>query len=69
MVEQKQQRRYFLGANWKCNGTTAFLKDIVNNLFNDVEYDKNKLDIMVLPGFLHLSLVQAIVNPGIMIGA
>ena len=43
MVEQKQQRRYFLGANWKCNGTTAFLKDIVNNLFNDVEYDKNKL--------------------------
>lgn len=43
MVEQKQQRRYFLGANWKCNGTTAFLKDIVNNLINDVEYDKNKL--------------------------
>ena len=26
-------------------------------------------DIMVLPGFLHLSLVQAIVNPGIMVGA
>jgi len=26
-------------------------------------------DIMVLPGFLHLSLVQATVNPGIMIGA
>jgi triosephosphate isomerase len=24
---------------------------------------------MVLPGFLHLSLVQATVNPGIMIGA
>ena len=24
---------------------------------------------MVLPGFLHLSLVQAIVNPGIMVGA
>ena len=24
---------------------------------------------MVLPGFLHLSLVQAIVNPGILIGA
>lgn len=36
---------------------------------NDLEYDSDKLDIMVLPGFLHLSLVQAIVNPGIMVGA
>ena len=40
MVEQRQrQRRYFLGANWKCNGTTAFVKDIVTHLINDLEYD------------------------------
>ena len=26
-------------------------------------------DIMVLPGFLHLALVQAIVKPGILVGA
>ena len=96
MAEQRQ-RRYFLGANWKCNGTTAFTKDIVNHLINDLEYDQNKLgtytqiinrlnrficmcgglslrllfltDIMVLPGFLHLALVSAIVKPGIMVGA
>ena len=42
MAEQRQ-RRYFLGANWKCNGTTAFSKDIVNHLINDLEYDQNKL--------------------------
>ena len=42
MVEQRQ-RRYFLGANWKCNGTTAFAKDIVNHLINDLEYDRNKI--------------------------
>lgn len=58
-----------MGANWKCNGTTSFVKDIVTHLINDLEYDQQKLDIMVLPGFLHLSLVQAILKPGIMVGA
>jgi len=28
-----------LVANWKCNGTTAFVRDIVSNLYNDLEYD------------------------------
>lgn len=45
------------------------MKDIVTNLINDLEYDSAKLDIMVLPGFLHTSLVQAIVKPAVMIGA
>jgi len=65
----QNRRRYFLGANWKCNGTTSFVRDIISNLINDLEYDQSKLDIMVLPGFLHLSRVQALVNPGIMVGA
>ena len=43
MVEQARKRKYFLGANWKCNGTTAFVRDIINNLINDLEYDENKL--------------------------
>ena len=44
MVEaSRRQRRYFLGANWKCNGTTAFVKDIVSHLINDLEYDQQKL--------------------------
>jgi len=30
---------------------------------------RTETDIMVLPGFLHLSLVQATVNTGILIGA
>lgn len=45
MAEQQRQgkRRYFLGANWKCNGSTAFVKDIVTHLINDLEYDQQKL--------------------------
>jgi hypothetical protein len=32
-------RKYCVVANWKCNGTTDFVRDIVNNLINDLWYD------------------------------
>ena len=80
-VQTERKRKFFLGANWKCNGTTAFCKDIVENLINDFEYDSSKLgkqplithkkftDLMILPGALHLSLVQAIVNENVLVAA
>ena len=37
------KRKYFLGANWKCNGSTAFVKDIITHLINSFDYDPNKL--------------------------
>ena len=37
------KRKVFLGANWKSNGTTPFVKDIVNHLINTLSYDPNKL--------------------------
>lgn len=42
-----KRRRYFLGSNWKCNGTTAFVKDIITHLINTLEYDPKKLGIIV----------------------
>ena len=40
------KRKFLLAANWKCNGTTAFVKDIITHLFNSFEYDKDKLGII-----------------------
>ena len=56
-------------ANWKCNGTTDFVRDIVTNLINDLEYDTNKLDFMVLPGMLHINLAKARVADHVIVGA
>jgi len=56
-------------ANWKCNGTTDFVRDIVSNLINDLEYDTNKMDFIVLPGMLHLNLAKARISDHIMIGS
>ena len=56
-------------ANWKCNGTTDFVRDIVSNLINDLEFDSNVLDFVVLPGMLHINLAKARIDDKIMIGA
>ena len=66
---QKRTRRYFVAANWKSNGTTHFVKDIISNLINSFEYDPKKLDLMILPGLLHISLVQAMVPEHVTVGA
>ena len=66
---QVQQRKYCVVANWKCNGTTDFVRDIVTNLINDLEYDTSRLDFMVLPGMLHVNLAKARMADHVMIGA
>ena len=57
MDKRKRTRKYFIGANWKSNGKTHFVKDIVTNLINSFEFDPTKLDLVLLPGALHISLV------------
>ena len=66
---ETQRRKYCVVANWKCNGTTDFVRDIVTNLINDLEYDVNKLDFVVLPGMLHINLAKARIADHVMIGA
>ena len=62
-------RKYCVIANWKCNGTTAFVRDIVTNLYNDLVYDYSKLDMIVLPGMLHVNLAKARLVDHVMVGA
>ena len=64
-----QARKFCVVANWKCNGTTDFVRDIVTNLINELEYDTKILDFVVLPGMLHINLAKARLNDNIMIGS
>lgn len=59
------QRKMFIGGNWKCNGTTEFVKEYTNHLLNDLNWDQDKIDVMVFPGALHLTLVNAKVKDSI----
>ena len=42
MVESTR-KQYFVGGNWKSNGTQAFLKDLIENTLNKVEYDPTRV--------------------------
>ena len=35
--------RKFIGGNWKCNGTLAFAKDLVEGTLNKVEYNHDRV--------------------------
>ena len=41
--EKKRTRKFFCGANWKCNGSQAFVRDIISNLINDLAYDPSQV--------------------------
>jgi triosephosphate isomerase len=40
MVESK---KYFVGGNWKSNGTLASVKDLVEGVLNKLEYNRDKV--------------------------
>ena len=35
------KRKIFIGGNWKSNGTIEFVKDIVSNMINQLDYNKD----------------------------
>ncbi|XP_023007414.1 triosephosphate isomerase, cytosolic-like [Cucurbita maxima] len=52
-------RKFFVGGNWKCNGTTEEVKKIVSML-NDAQVPSGDVvDVVVSPPFVFLPLVQS----------
>ena len=43
ITEQQLGRKLFVCGNWKSNGSISFVKDIVNNLLNKLEYDQQRI--------------------------
>jgi len=62
-------RKYFIGGNWKCNGTLAFAKELVEGTLNKVEYNHDKIEVAVAPVAVHLSLIQSMLAPHIIVSA
>ena len=63
------ERKMIIGGNWKCNGTIQSVKDLVNNVLNQAEYDSNKVEVIVAPISIHLSTVKALANDNIKVMA
>ena len=62
-------RRYFIGGNWKCNGTVESSKDLILNTLNVTEFDTSKVDLVVAPISLHIPLAKAMLKDNIHVAA
>lgn len=39
----ESSRKYFVGGNWKSNGTLASVKELVEGTLNKAEYNKDRV--------------------------
>ncbi|KAI8464706.1 MAG: Triosephosphate isomerase [Monoraphidium minutum] len=59
--------KFFVGGNWKCNGTHASVEKLVADLnAGDVPSD---IDVVVAPPFIYLDYVRANVKPAFQVAA
>ena len=50
--------RFIVGGNWKCNGTRASVKELVETLNKNVPNIEKNCDVFCCPTFLHLPYVK-----------
>ena len=51
-------RKFFVGANWKCNGTLTSVDDLTQTVYGKLDWDKSLGDVVVAPTMLHLLRVS-----------
>ncbi|KAK1322511.1 hypothetical protein QJS10_CPA03g01634 [Acorus calamus] len=62
-------RKFFVGGNWKCNGTTEEVKKIVSTL-NEAEVPSGDVvEVVVSPPFVFLPLVKSTLRPDFHVSA
>ena len=62
-------RKFFVGGNWKCNGTTEEVKKIVATLNDGKVPSQDVVDVVVSPPFVFLPLVQSSLRPDFSVAA
>ncbi|GAX73892.1 hypothetical protein CEUSTIGMA_g1342.t1 [Chlamydomonas eustigma] len=53
--------KFFVGGNWKSNGTKESIKDLVAGL-NAADFDPKHVEVVVAPTFVHLDYVNSIID-------
>ncbi|ESR48777.1 hypothetical protein CICLE_v10032537mg [Citrus x clementina] len=62
-------RKFFVGGNWKCNGTTEEVKKIVSVLNEGQVPSSDVVEVVVSPPFVFLGLVKSSLRPDFHVAA
>ncbi|PON44735.1 Triosephosphate isomerase [Parasponia andersonii] len=62
-------RKFFVGGNWKCNGTTEEVKKIVNTLNDGQVPSQDVVEVVVSPPYVFIPLVKSLLRPDFHVAA
>ncbi|KAM7270594.1 hypothetical protein ACFE04_029808 [Oxalis oulophora] len=62
-------RKFFVGGNWKCNGTSDDVKKIVTTLNEGKVPSPDVVEVVVSPPFVFLTLVKSLLRPEFQVAA
>ncbi|XP_058109644.1 triosephosphate isomerase, cytosolic [Magnolia sinica] len=62
-------RKFFIGGNWKCNGTTEEVKKIVSMLNDGKVPSADTVEVVVSPPYVFLTLVKSSLRPDFHVAA
>ena len=64
------RNKFFIGGNWKSNGSLNDSVSLVKNTINNMKIDNKKVDVIIAPIFLHIPAVQkALSNADVKVAA
>ena len=69
MVEAGAQRKFIVGGNWKSNGSVDFVREMCTNTLNTMEFDENRVEVVVAPISLHITSTKTMLNSNILVSA
>ena len=69
MVEAAAQRKYIIGGNWKSNGSVDVVRQLCTDTLNTMEFDTNRVEVVVAPISLHIASAKAMLNSNVLVSA
>ena len=52
------ERRPFVGGNWKSNGHTTDIEFFIHSCLNNISFDPKKMEVVVAPVAIHIAMVN-----------
>ena len=65
----ENSKKVFIGGNWKCNNTLEQTKTLVETVINKLEFDENKVEVIISPISIHIPYVLSAVQKKVQISA
>ena len=69
MVDAPAQRKYIIGGNWKSNGSVDFVRSICSDTLNTMQFDENRVEVVVAPITLHIASTKTMLNSNIQVAS